>query len=472
MEDRIRVFVYAGDPISEAGIAGQLRGQPSVHVVAEADVDAAQVAIVVTDEVDEESQRAIKALQRNGVPRVLVVVTRVDDAGLLATLEAGACGLLRRAEARPDRLVAAVRAAAAGDGTMPPDLLGRLLDQVGRLQRQVLSPRGLTLAGTGRARDRGPAAHRRRAGHQRDRPPALLLAADGEERHPRRHLPAPVAQPVARGGLRHAPGAHLMTPDLMTQVATAQDIDELDRQVQRGSQFTLAILHRSAQRLGRAEAILGGVLDVLQAKGLVTTDDLDAALAADAALADDDVLADGGLAADDDSDDGRPAGGVDDEPPSAPVVGWPSVALRADPDPSPEPAAASAAAGPAVDCASRLAVCQAVCCRLRFTLSAEEVDGGAVRWDIGHPYVIRHDARGTCVHNDPATSACSVYADRPQVCRRYDCTLDGRIWKDFDGMVLNEEWITENLGPRDITVAAVVPAMMPTPVTISPRPPS
>ncbi|HEX7276803.1 MAG TPA: response regulator transcription factor [Acidimicrobiales bacterium] len=147
MEDRIRVFVYAGDPISEAGIAGQLRGQPSVHVVAEADVDAAQVAIVVTDEVDEESKRAIKALQRNGVPRVLVVVTRVDDAGLLATLEAGACGLIRRAEARPDRLVAAVRAAAAGDGTMPPDLLGRLLDQVGRLQRQVLSPRGLTLAG-------------------------------------------------------------------------------------------------------------------------------------------------------------------------------------------------------------------------------------------------------------------------------------------------------------------------------------
>ncbi len=147
MEDRIRVFVYAGDPISETGIAGQLRGQPGIHVVAEADVDSAAVAIVVTDEVDADSKRAIKALQRNGVPRVLVVVTRVDDAGLLAALEVGACGILRRAEARPDRLVTAIRAAVAGDGTMPPDLLGRLLDQVGRLQRQVLAPRGLTLAG-------------------------------------------------------------------------------------------------------------------------------------------------------------------------------------------------------------------------------------------------------------------------------------------------------------------------------------
>ena len=147
MEDRIPVFVYASDPISETGIAGQLRGQPSIRVVDETDVDMAAVAIVVTDEIDEEATRAIRAVQRNGVPRVVVVVTRVDDGGLLAALEAGACGIVRRAEARSDRLVAAVRAAVAGDGTMPPDLLGRLLDQIGRLQRQVLAPRGLTIAG-------------------------------------------------------------------------------------------------------------------------------------------------------------------------------------------------------------------------------------------------------------------------------------------------------------------------------------
>ena len=30
---------------------------------------------------------------------------------------------------------------------MPPDLLGRLLGQVGRLQRQILSPRGLAFSG-------------------------------------------------------------------------------------------------------------------------------------------------------------------------------------------------------------------------------------------------------------------------------------------------------------------------------------
>jgi DNA-binding NarL/FixJ family response regulator len=43
--------------------------------------------------------------------------------------------------------VRTIRRVAAGDGEIPPDLLGRLLDQLGRLQRQVLAPRGLTFAG-------------------------------------------------------------------------------------------------------------------------------------------------------------------------------------------------------------------------------------------------------------------------------------------------------------------------------------
>ncbi len=94
------------------------------------------------------STRVVRAIQRNdGIPRVVLVVTRLDDAGMLAGVEAGACALLRRSEALPERLLAAVRAAATGDGSVPSDLLGRLLEHVGQLQRQVLSPRGLTLSG-------------------------------------------------------------------------------------------------------------------------------------------------------------------------------------------------------------------------------------------------------------------------------------------------------------------------------------
>lgn len=147
MPERIAVFVYATDPVSEAGMVTQLKLQPELRMVEQVDVDAASVALVVADDVDDELVRVIRALQRNGCPRVVVVVTRLDDAGVLAAVEAGACGLLRRSEARLRQLLTAVKAASAGDGTIPPDLLGRLLAQVGSLQRQVLAPRGLTFSG-------------------------------------------------------------------------------------------------------------------------------------------------------------------------------------------------------------------------------------------------------------------------------------------------------------------------------------
>jgi DNA-binding NarL/FixJ family response regulator len=147
MAERTSVFVYAADPILEAGVAAQLAGCSSLRVVGRADPDAAEVAVVVVDEVDEDAARVVRALQRPDGPRIVVVATRLDDVGLLAAVEAGACALLRRGEATACALEGAVRAAAAGDGSVPGDLLARLLDQVGRLKRQVLDPRGIALSG-------------------------------------------------------------------------------------------------------------------------------------------------------------------------------------------------------------------------------------------------------------------------------------------------------------------------------------
>src|SRR5438445_1471809 len=147
MLDGIPVFVYARDPISQAGLASQLHGRSEVRVVGEEELDIAAVAVVVADEVDDECVRTIKALQRNACPRIVVVATQLDDGGLLSAVEAGACGLLRRSEATPEQLATAVVRAAAGDGALPPDLLGRPLVQVGHLQRQILEPRGFRVSG-------------------------------------------------------------------------------------------------------------------------------------------------------------------------------------------------------------------------------------------------------------------------------------------------------------------------------------
>ncbi|HEY4863989.1 MAG TPA: response regulator transcription factor [Candidatus Dormibacteraeota bacterium] len=146
IRERIPVFLAAGDPVSRDGLASQLRGQ-GIELVDERQLDEDSVAVLISDEIDDQAVREIRALRRRGVQRIVVVATRVDDSGLLAAVEAGASGLLQRGQSTPQSLLSSIRSAAAGEGSLPPDLLGRLLGQVGRLQRNVLAPRGLTFSG-------------------------------------------------------------------------------------------------------------------------------------------------------------------------------------------------------------------------------------------------------------------------------------------------------------------------------------
>jgi DNA-binding NarL/FixJ family response regulator len=154
MSERIPVLVVARDPVSKAGVVSQLRHRPEVNVMTDGGLAAPvpetagpMVAVVAADEVDEDAVRDLRAVRRGGCARVVLVATRLDDAGVVDAAEAGVSGLVRRSEATPERLVEVIRTAAAGDGSVPADLLGRLLDHVGRLQRQVLAPRGLSFSG-------------------------------------------------------------------------------------------------------------------------------------------------------------------------------------------------------------------------------------------------------------------------------------------------------------------------------------
>jgi DNA-binding NarL/FixJ family response regulator len=147
MGERIPTYVYANDPITQVGVVSHLRSRPEVLIVQEQDIALAKVAVIVTDVVDDTALRVLRAVQRGGVPRTVLVATVLDDAALVAAAEAGASGLLRRADATPEGLTRVILRVAAGDGEVPPDLLARLLGQVGKLQRQVLAPRGLNFTG-------------------------------------------------------------------------------------------------------------------------------------------------------------------------------------------------------------------------------------------------------------------------------------------------------------------------------------
>jgi Fe-S-cluster containining protein len=162
----------------------------------------------------------------------------------------------------------------------------------------------------------------------------------------------------------------------------------------------------------------------------------------------------------------EPAGSDGQELPElpSPTITWPAVAIREDPPEEHRDAPAT------VDCDARIHVCKAVCCRLKFPLSTAEIEEAIVKWDIGHPYLIRHESDGYCTHNDRSAHGCTVYERRPTVCRTYSCVGDKRIWADFDAMELNHAWIEEHLGGDDGMYFDSVVASMEVPVELTRKP--
>ena len=74
-----------------------------------------------------------------------------------------------------------------------------------------------------------------------------------------------------------------------------------------------------------------------------------------------------------------------------------------------------------IDCQDRMDVCKAVCCKLPFALSKQDVDEGIIQWNFSRPYIIAHNGDGYCSHLDKETYECAVHEHRPVPCRGFDC---------------------------------------------------
>ncbi len=188
------------------------------------------------------------------------------------------------------------------------------------------------------------------------------------------------------------------------------ELGELERQVEHGNLFVHAALSEQATHSNQIEAVVNGLADLLVRLDVVNASDLVEAVETTRRQ-----LAEAGQDA---------------------SVG---VAIRNDGDAPSVPAEA-------IDCEARLPVCKAVCCRLRFALTVEEIERGPVKWDLGRPYFNRHAPSGYCHRIDEDTLGCTVYDERPMPCRQYNCAGDERIWKDFEAMEINQEWIDARLG--------------------------
>ncbi|GAB2684087.1 LuxR C-terminal-related transcriptional regulator [Saccharopolyspora gloriosae] len=146
MTTRVPVSVHAGDPLLQAGVIAQLRPRPEVDVLKPDEQERAQVSLVVVDRVDEEAVLLLRRLQRVSTTRTGLIVGEFGQNALRVTIECGVAAVLRRSEADQDRVLGLITALVRGEGMLPGDMLSRLLDHVGRLQRNSADAQGFNLS--------------------------------------------------------------------------------------------------------------------------------------------------------------------------------------------------------------------------------------------------------------------------------------------------------------------------------------
>jgi len=134
----IRIVIADDHPVVRAGIRALLDAEDDLEVIREAATadDAVLIAeqlapdLVLMDLQFADGPRGAEATRRlralDDPPHVLVLTNYDTDADILTAIEAGASGYLLK-DAPPDELVAAVRAAAAGESALAPAIAGRLM---------------------------------------------------------------------------------------------------------------------------------------------------------------------------------------------------------------------------------------------------------------------------------------------------------------------------------------------------------
>ncbi|WP_188991012.1 helix-turn-helix transcriptional regulator [Saccharopolyspora thermophila] len=145
--ERIRVAVWASDPITRTGLTELLLGRAEVFVATDRFPSDVDVLVFAADGVTPEVMANMrKAAAESAAPAVLVA-RQLERSALMRAVECRVVAVLHRNTATGERLMEAIRIAADGGGALPTNLLGELLRQVENLHREVLEPRGLNSAG-------------------------------------------------------------------------------------------------------------------------------------------------------------------------------------------------------------------------------------------------------------------------------------------------------------------------------------
>jgi DNA-binding NarL/FixJ family response regulator len=136
--------VYAADPLTKIGLMTCLEESPQITLTV---MEEAETVVVAVKAVDSSALELLRGLPALPGSRFVLVVSGGWHTDPAAVAKHGIRAVLRRAELDAAALVRAVCDVGAGLAYLPPVVQGRLLDQMDRIQREVLGPRGLTASG-------------------------------------------------------------------------------------------------------------------------------------------------------------------------------------------------------------------------------------------------------------------------------------------------------------------------------------
>ncbi len=143
----LRLLVQSADAIVGVGLTSCLSTHPDMTVLPQGCIDGADVVVMETERFTAESVATLRLLAATVDRPVVLVISDIDEAQLITAVECRVVAILPRRSMNRDRLVQSVLKAAAGEGMMPPRLVGQLLEHFRRMQLEVLLPNGLTLSG-------------------------------------------------------------------------------------------------------------------------------------------------------------------------------------------------------------------------------------------------------------------------------------------------------------------------------------
>ncbi|RAJ69903.1 DNA-binding NarL/FixJ family response regulator [Streptomyces sp. Amel2xB2] len=143
----VRALVCAPDPLTHTAVSELLESSADIEIVTREHRTSVDVAVVVAERMSVEVISLLRRIKETFGASMVLIPGEIDRAELFTAVECNVVAVLPRAAATSDRIEEAVRTAASGGGQLPSNMLGELLRQIERMQREVLSPHGLHISG-------------------------------------------------------------------------------------------------------------------------------------------------------------------------------------------------------------------------------------------------------------------------------------------------------------------------------------